>query len=576
MAKHPWLFKRGDRYYLRARVPKELVASYKKSEIKRSLGTADRREAEKLVRIESAKIEREFEDRKRSLAVKDQPLETVPAYVLEDIVRQWLVQHLARMEGSDDTFMASEDELVEWRTNIEQDISEYRSAIARRDTSLVYSEAKMLLAGKNIAPETDQKAFRKFCLLLLRARLEAAQRGLQDLQSEARTRQPVVGLFLNTSAPVASPAPPQTSNPVSSSSILLGDLIDLHAKHLQRKAVSPKTTLGYKIIIKTLEELFTRNKPVNEITRDDCREVLALLERLPTNASKRYPGKSVREWAAMGDAKAISPKTLATNMGNLSALFSFAVDEHLINRNPAYKLYSIPKGAKGKRKAFSVEQLNKIFRHPPFDRPFAAGNLRRKRASSIPMDAHKFWAPLLALWTGLRANEILQLGTVDIQKISDVDVIRVAIDTTRDDMRLKSADATRIVPIHPELKRLGFLTFARSQAEGGETLLFPDTKVDAHGYRSDDFSKWFVRHLKAAGAVAPQTSFHSFRHNFRDALRNAGVPQERSRRLGGWAGDGGADEGYGSGFSATELFKEIRKISYPNLSLSHLMDAQGD
>ncbi|MBX3491807.1 MAG: tyrosine-type recombinase/integrase [Parvibaculum sp.] len=564
MAKHPWLFRRGDRYYLRARIPIDLVASYQKSEIKRSLGTADRREAEKRVRIESAKVEREFEDRRRALETRNQPIETVPSYILDSIVQEWLSEHLRKMEANDETFMATKEELAEWRTTAEQDVSELQNALVRRDTSLVYSEAKELLVSRKIGPETDRTAFRRFCLLLLRARLFAAQKGLQELQGAHPASLPVPS-FNAQGVRVQGAQIGNGAERTLKASVTLGELIKRHAEDPRRKDLSPKTIIGYRIVLKTLEEVFSRDKPIREISKDDCREVFKLLERLPVNASKLYPGMTVREWAALEDAKRISAKTVATHMGNLSALFRFAVDEGLLERNPASKIYSIPKGARGKRKPFSADQLNRIFRHAPFHRPFVQCNSKRDETK-----AHQFWAPLLALWTGMRANEILQLGTADVRVVSGIAVIRVAFDETRDDMRLKSEGATRIIPIHPELERLGFLKFAQAQQDSKNQLLFPETRLDAHGYRSDDFSKWFARHLKAADAKEARTSFHSFRHNFRDALRNAGVPQERSRRLGGWAGDGSADEGYGDGFSAAELHKEICKIAYPGIDLSHL------
>lgn len=566
MAKHPWLFRRGDRYYLRARVPADLIESFRKSEIKRSLGTADRREAERLIRVESAKVEREFEERRRSISVQSQPIEAVPQYALEGIVQEWLSEHMAATEAADKTFMASSEELAEWRLTAEQDVSELTESLARRDTTFVYSEAKKLLSSKNIASETDQKAFRKFCMLLLRARLEAAQRGLQELLTGSAVRSSDRDFVPEGLQDTGYALPPKRTNGNrNANSVTLGDLITRYDADPKRRALSPKTIVGYRPVRKVLQEVLTLEKPLEDISRGDCREVFKVLESLPVNASKLYPGMTAREWANIDGAKRISAKTLATHMGNLSALFKFAVDEGLIDRNPASNIYSIPKGAKGKRRPFSSDQLNRIFRHAPFDKPFSLREMQR-----ADIKAHQFWAPLLALWTGMRANEILQLGTANIETVSGVDIIRVAFDETRGDIRLKSDGAVRVVPIHPELKKLGFPRFAEAQRKRGKTLLFPETKLDKHGYRSDEFSKWFARHLTSAKAKEAQTSFHSFRHNFRDALRNAGVPQERSRRLGGWAGDGGADEGYGAGFSPEELFKEICKISYQGVSLSHL------
>ena len=76
--------------------------------------------------------------------------------------------------------------------------------------------------------------------------------------------------------------------------------------------------------------------------------------------------------------------------------------------------------------------------------------------------------------------------------------------------------------------------------------------------------------LKEVGAKTKTTSFHSFRHTWRDALRDTGVSRERVHALGGWAGDGGVADAYGSGFKASTLYEEIVKLEYADLDLTHL------
>jgi putative transposase len=78
------------------------------------------------------------------------------------------------------------------------------------------------------------------------------------------------------------------------------------------------------------------------------------------------------------------------------------------------------------------------------------------------------------------------------------------------------------------------------------------------------------RFLTQIGAKTPKTSFHSFRHCYRDALREADISQERVRALGGWTAKGGAEEIYGGGHRASTLAREIEKIGYPGLDLSRL------
>src|SRR5206468_1773502 len=136
--------------------------------------------------------------------------------------------------------------------------------------------------------------------------------------------------------------------------------------------------------------------------------------------------------------------------------------------------------------------------------------------------------------------------------------------------RVKTKAAVRVVPIHPELVRIGLLDHAAKIKEAGHARLFPDLPKAATGYYSDVLQKRFSRFLHRIGAAQDRTSFHSFRHSFRDALREADISTERVRALGGWAGNGGEEEVYGGGFKAATLAAEIAKVCFPGLDLTHL------
>jgi integrase len=169
----------------------------------------------------------------------------------------------------------------------------------------------------------------------------------------------------------------------------------------------------------------------------------------------------------------------------------------------------------------------------------------------------------------MRLNECVQLRTDDIAVLDGVEVILIRADE-EDDKRLKTNASERFVPIHSELKKIGFLTYVAKMKRAGAVRLFPELPKGKRGYYSDPFQKWFSRFLASIGAKAPKTSFHSFRHCYRDALREADISTERVRALGGWTSKGGAEEIYGAGHRASTLGKEIEKVRYPGLDLRHL------
>ena len=75
MTKHPWLLERREKngtrmYYLRARVPKDLLNVYGRKEIKKSLGTHDRKIANSRIKAEAASLQGEFDAHRRNLTGK--------------------------------------------------------------------------------------------------------------------------------------------------------------------------------------------------------------------------------------------------------------------------------------------------------------------------------------------------------------------------------------------------------------------------------------------------------------------------------------------------------------------------
>ena len=96
--------------------------------------------------------------------------------------------------------------------------------------------------------------------------------------------------------------------------------------------------------------------------------------------------------------------------------------------------------------------------------------------------------------------------------------------------------------MHPTLLDIGFMNFVLRKRQGGSIKLFDDIPAGATGFRSVAFSRWFSRFLISVKANAPLTCFHSFRHGYRDAGRNAKIPRDIVLTLGGWITGGHQSE----------------------------------
>jgi integrase len=266
------------------------------------------------------------------------------------------------------------------------------------------------------------------------------------------------------------------------------------------------------------------------------------------------------------------PESVNTYLNNLAALMNYAENEGLISKIPARGLLlPIATRKKDRRNPFTIEQLGRIF---------GPASPLYRRETALEDRNGRVWVPLLSLWSGMRLNECCQLMIDDVRYARDIPIIVIAADPQGGDeadaKRVKTEAGERFVPVHPELERLGFLRHWQAMEKAGRRRLFPDLTRGADGYYSAPFSKWFTRYLKgpAVAAYTKKTTFHSLRHNYRDALRDTEISGEMVRALGGWSNGGSASDDYGSGFTPERLYTAIHAVRYDGLDLSHLCNAE--
>lgn len=227
------------------------------------------------------------------------------------------------------------------------------------------------------------------------------------------------------------------------------------------------------------------------------------------------------------------PGTIKAKLALLRALLGVAVDEGWIKSNPAIGVKTGgQKNARTARLPFTVSEINKIF-------------------GSLPASGAKYWLPVIGLYTGLRLEEIGQLAPEDIVqeryrdaagKEHKVYVIYATDDS--EDKSLKNESSRRRVPVHRSLIDLGFIKFVQSQTG---PRLFPELKPDKNGRKTAVFSAWFGRTKRGLGITDGRKAFHSFRHCFKDYMREVGVAEDVSDALSGHS-NGSVSRNYGSGF----------------------------
>jgi integrase len=290
----------------------------------------------------------------------------------------------------------------------------------------------------------------------------------------------------------------------------------------------------------------TERKPVEQVTRQD---VLAFKDKL------------------LAEGQSVSNTN--TKLSRLRTLLGWAYQNDLTASNVAERIsVKVADGGKNKRLPFSLPELQAIFASPVYangDRP------TQGRAEAA------YWLPLLGLFTGARLEEIGQLRVSDVQRHSYPDQdgnmlsgwflnITETIDEKGQENRLKNAASERLVPLHPEIERLGFITYVEKLKDQSGRV-FPELKPNVYGRLTAKWGEWFGRYLRTVCGVADKRKvYHSFRHAFKDYTRRARMPEGVQRQIMGHAGKDVADD-YGSGYDLHNLAEAMATYRVPGLEI---------
>ena len=159
------------------------------------------------------------------------------------------------------------------------------------------------------------------------------------------------------------------------------------------------------------------------------------------------------------------------------------------------------------RTAFSDEQLATVFN----SRHYVQGDIKF---------SGMYWAPLIAMFSGARLAEILQLTQDDIKKKDGIWTLEITGEASDADRkkRVKTTASNRLIPIHRKLIELDLIQYVDAQ----DGRLFPDEERDRQG-KFSNFSKRFRTYRQQIGLYSHddeiRRDFHSFRHTVETKLK---------------------------------------------------------
>lgn len=526
---HPHLELRGTVFGYRRKIPLDLVAAYGgRREIRHSLRTRQRSEAERLTRLRAVELDQEFARKRRELErAGARPRALTPLELTDENIRRLCVLWMHSVLDTDDQNRSSGFSLASYEEvsdSLGAALPGLREAFARGNLGGVEPALQTFLHMAGVAVDAQSPEYGRLRYAFLQCLIKTA---------EFQTRRQH-GEVVRTSsvAPEAEAYTPQSgSKPEQTFDALFNGW-------LRRRIGRPESTI--RVYRQAWSEFrkFIGHEDGAKVTKADVRR---FVQHLETTLSQSF-------------------KTVSKKLGIISTIFAQACKDDVLALNPTVGVEVVePAKPEKARVPYTLEHLQAIFSSPVFtegDRPRGAGG------------EAAYWLPVLGHYTGARLEELGQLRECDVLfakslgwylEITDEGVGR----------SVKNVHSRRQVPLRQEVVNLGFMEFVESIRRRGISELFPDLVRDCKGSVTGNFSKWWGRYARAELDITDKRRvFHSLRHGFKAYCRLGSVPKEHHDRLTGHTGHRGASDDYGDEmFPLPPLFDAMSKVAFPSLSI---------
>lgn len=223
----------------------------------------------------------------------------------------------------------------------------------------------------------------------------------------------------------------------------------------------------------------------------------------------------------------MSPKTINKHMSFFVSLFKWREMPESIRRASPFEKTLFPKtelrrveSKTPRRRNLEDSEALALFQTPiwsgsvSMEPRWQRGEPTKDRPVRIFWDS-LFWVPLIALYSGMRREEVCQLRLNDLARLNDVWVFRIRPSS---DTGVKTRESIRDVPVHDALIDIGLLEYHR-RMKGG-VRLFPELLPNPDGIYGDGFGKKIGRYIKRFIDAKNEVVFHSLRHEFITTLED--------------------------------------------------------
>lgn len=603
MARVSHLVRRGAAYSARIRVPLDLVEIMGKRELVKALGTNDEAEAKRRLWVVIDCWQREFDDLRTRRALTDADREhavwdhytgaldrddqargALPGEAEIAAEREKVMEalHEQDVSGLDNLALLSASAELQIAMNVasydaksrKAKLTEMRKHLSKGETALIADEVEAYLRRNRLIVKRGTPEWISLARHMMRAEIEVLQRTLERDEGDyaGAPRDPLV-----------KPATgPRRERAKLGESIM--EVFEIFARENPRGVAKDRVDQCRRDV-RTFVELVGPGFPIAKIGKVEVRNWKQLLMKYPVKATetKVFDGMTIQQIVRANEQVGkplIADRTVNRYLSGLSAFLSWAVENGYLERNPVEGLM-LKKEKKSTTLPFKPDQLQTLFNSPWFAGCKSGKEWRNvaKPGDDLIRD-HRYWVPLIMLFSGARPGEIGQLAVSDVRQEHGHWIMHITTegDETDEGKSVKTEGSMRVVPIHANLVRLGFLRCHAQRVKEGGVQLFPGAVRNSRGQMLADVSREFGRYLIRIGMKEGRgLSLYSFRHGAADAMRRAGYLDSQFGFILGHA-EPSMTGRYGimpQGMLEQRV-ELVNAIAYPGLSLDHLFTARTD
>lgn len=561
----PNTIRRAGVYHFRRGIPISLRGAIGRRELFRSLQTSD------------AMLAR---SRSRRLYLQSEALfgllRSVP--MLDDRQIRDLVQRFYSFELDEENRMRLSGSVQFDEANrvaavgyYDQLLDNLRGALARNELDRANKLVDGLLAREGIDATLDGRSRTALSQAVLRANCDVAAAIRSRFEGDFNYAPK--DALLAGSAGVATASSPASVGPRSDlvpTTVTFSTRAEAFRKQRERRHIWDGQTAAqarktYQLFVETCGD-----RRLALYAREDAVAFKNLLSDLPANYGKAaewrgMPAKKIVEASRDNGEARLSSRTIQRHLSALSCLWEEEVEAKRVDAN-IFKNFRLPsaKRPKDQRAMWPSSKLKLLFDTPVW-RGCQSKNRRSRPGAQVIRD-ERFWLPLIALFSGMRQEEICQLELDDIRLEQDVWVFDIH---GRGERNVKNMTAVRLVPVHSTLIAMGLLSYADGLRKAGYKKAFPNLERGGADQRfGHNYAKWFTRYRRDVGLYESGLDFHSLRHSATTFMAQGGVSSEVIDRVTGHV-TAGETARYTKQFRIEQLQAAIESLE-PGIDLSFL------